>query len=89
MVVYVFGTGCQIVVENDHKLGCAASVEHTPHPLGRASSCQYFFNAILMRRASEASFFFYGTNLLEYYHEARKESERFFPWFSKGKKASS
>ena len=41
MVVYVFGTGCQIVVENDHKLGCAASVEHTPHPLGRPSSYWY------------------------------------------------
>ena len=38
MVVYVCGTGCQILVENDHKLGCAASVEHTPHPLGRPSS---------------------------------------------------
>ena len=38
MVVYVCGTGCQFFVENDHKLGCAASVEHTPHPLGRPSS---------------------------------------------------
>ena len=38
MVVYVCGTGCQFFVKNDHKLGCAASVEHTPHPLGRPSS---------------------------------------------------
>ena len=38
MVVHVGGTGCQILVENDHKVGCAASVEHTPHPLGRPSS---------------------------------------------------
>ena len=32
MVVYVCGTGCQFLVENDHELGCAASVEHTLHP---------------------------------------------------------
>ena len=38
MVVYVCGTGFQIFVENRRKLGCAASVEHTPHPLGRPSS---------------------------------------------------
>ena len=38
MVVHVCGTGCQTFVENDHKLGCAASVEHTPHPLSRPSS---------------------------------------------------
>ena len=38
MVVYVSGTGCHFFVENDHELGCAASVEHTPHPLGRPRS---------------------------------------------------
>ena len=38
IVVYVCGTGCQNFEENDHKLGCATSVEHTPHPLGRPSS---------------------------------------------------
>ena len=43
MVVDVCGTGCQIFVENDHKLGCAASVEHTPHPLGRPRSYARFF----------------------------------------------
>ena len=38
MVVYICGTGCQLFVENDHAFGCAASVEHTLHPLGRPSS---------------------------------------------------
>ena len=41
MVVNVCGTGRQIFVENDHKLGCAASVEHTPYPLGRPRSYYY------------------------------------------------
>ena len=51
MAVYVCGTGCQIFVENDHKLGCAASVEHTPHPLGRPSSYCYPFPADTMAAA--------------------------------------
>ena len=63
MVVYVCGTGCQIFVENDHKLGCAASVEHTPHSLGRPSSYKHALEHLETARSEkkwETVFFCYG-----------------------------
>ena len=52
MVVYVCGTGCQIVVEGDYKLGCAASVEHTPHLLAGPARTTIGFCFIRAKRVS-------------------------------------